>query len=121
MVVYLMSKASLRNVINDKNNDCIEYKLKRQGISYEGKIKALKYKKIFVNKRVDYIYSSDYVSAIDTVKCIFDDRNYIIDERLTNIKIGVNRLSEVPSYFFEQHFYEHSKPVLLYLQTSHFL
>jgi broad specificity phosphatase PhoE len=104
-----MTNSLTNNInINDKNNDRIEYKLKTQELNYKGITEASKYIPYFKKNKINYIYSSDYKSCIDTIKVIFPKRKIIIDKSLTNIRIGINKLSELPNYYFEQHFLDNN-------------
>jgi broad specificity phosphatase PhoE len=104
-----MTNSLTNNInINDKNNDRIEYKIKLQDLNYKGRLETSKYFSYFKKNKVNYIYSSDYKSTIETAKIIFPKRNIIIDKSLTNMRMGITRLSELPSYYFEQHFLDNN-------------
>lgn len=103
--IYLINSSKInKNYINDKNNDNLEYRIKKQGLSYEGKVMAIKCSKIKELQNVDYVYVGDYKSAIETGNIIFPNKNIIIDSNFNMRNIGVTKISQIPNYYNEQHF-----------------
>ena len=103
--IYLINSSKInKNYINDKNNDNLEYRIKNQELSYEGKVLAEKISKIEELKNIDYIYSGNYESAIETANILSHNKNIIVDNNFNIRTIGVTKISEIPSYYNEQHF-----------------
>ena len=105
MEIYLITTPKGKNnYINDKNNDRLEYKLKHQDLDYKGRLQAQSYYNYFHNLKINKIYTSTYQTSLETSKIIFPHRKIIPDPNLDNLRLGITKLSELPSYFLEQHF-----------------
>ena len=103
ITIYLVSNnITNKNYINDKNNDNIEYKIKNSSLNYEGINNAIKLANYF--KKINYIYSSEYNTAIETSNYLSYKLNkkVRIDNRLNLKTIGITKLSQLPNYYHEQ-------------------
>ncbi len=105
ITIYLVSNnIANKRLINDKNNDNIEYRIRNLSLNKEGIDSAIKISKCLDN--INYIYSSTYNTAIETANylSIKFKRKVRLDNRLDLRKIGINKLSELPNYYYEQSF-----------------
>ena len=101
--IYLVSNnITNKNYINDKNNDNIEFKIKKLSLNNNGINNAIKISKLI--KKINYIYSSTYNTGIETANYLSKYRNRTVrlDKRLDLRKIGITKLSELPYYYDEQ-------------------
>ena len=113
ITIYLVSNnITNKNYINDKNNDNIEYKIKNSSLNYEGINNAIKLANYF--KKINYIYSSEYNTAIETSNYLSYklNRKVRIDNRLNLKTIGITKLSQLPNYYHEQSYLDSSYKLL---------
>lgn len=102
--IYLMrhSKAKFdKEYIN--TNESLQLENEKFVLSVEGEELAKKYSKIKELKKLNMIYSSNYVRAISTAKYVCDVNNkpLYIDEDFGERKFGVNSWEELPKDFFD--------------------
>ena len=105
VTIYLISNnITNKNFINDKNNDNIEFRIKKLSLNNTGNNNAIKISKLDYFKNTNYIYSSSYNTAIETSKYLSKkiNRKINIDNRLDLKTIGIIKLSELPNYYYEQ-------------------
>lgn len=105
--IYLITNSNKQNkYINDKNNDNLEYRMACANLNYDGISKAIELSKMKELSNVDYIYTSDYVSAIETANYIakVNKIDIKINKLFRQRRIGINKLTEIPNYYEEQHF-----------------
>ena len=101
--IYLISNnITNKNFINDKNNDNLEFRIKKLSLNNEGINNAIKLSNYF--KNINYIYSSEYKASIETSNYLSNKlkRKVRIDKRLNLKTIGITKLSELPNYYHEQ-------------------
>ena len=101
--IYLISNnITNKNYINDKNNDNLEFRIKKISLNNEGISKAIKLSNYF--KNINYIYSSEYNTSLETSNYLSYklNRKVRIDSRLNLKTIGITKLSQLPNYYHEQ-------------------
>ena len=97
--LYLLRHSKPLRVNNDNSNDSLQVKNEKSCLSQEGeKIAKEKLKDL----KVDIVYSSNYVRAIQTAKYISEDIN-IIDE-LGERVYGINSWDELPENYERKQF-----------------
>jgi len=97
--LYLLRHSKPLRVNNDNSNDSLQVKNEKSCLSQEGeKIAKEKLKDL----KVDIVYSSNYVRAIQTAKYISEDIN-IIDE-LGERVYGINSWDELPEKYERKQF-----------------
>ena len=97
--LYLLRHSKPLRVNNDNSNDSLQVKNEKSCLSIEGEEIA---KEKLKNIKVDIVYSSNYVRAIQTAKYISEDIN-IIDE-LGERVYGINSWDELPEKYERKQF-----------------
>ena len=102
--IYLMnhSKAKMEKEYIH-TNESLQLENEKFILSVEGETLAQHYSKIKQLKKIDIIYSSNYVRSMSTAKYICDVNNkpLYIDESFGERKFGVNNWNEIPNDFFD--------------------
>lgn len=103
-IIYLMnhSKAKMnKEYINTKES--LQLENEKFILSAEGEKLALNYSKLKELKKIDIIYSSNYVRSMSTAKYICDVNNkpLYIDEDFGERKFGVDNWDDIPGDYFD--------------------
>ena len=99
--LYLLRHSKPLRVNNDNSKDSLQVKNEKNSLSLEGEEIA---KEKLKDIKVDIVYASNYVRAIQTAKYISEDIN-VVDE-LGERVYGINSWDELPENYERKQFYD---------------
>ena len=99
--LYLLRHSKPLRVNNDNSKDSLQVKNEKNSLSLEGEEIA---KEKLKDIKVDIVYASNYVRAIQTAKYISEDIN-VVDE-LGERVYGINSWDELPEKYERKQFYD---------------
>ena len=109
MTTIFISRHSqpFRKLLGEYNaNEVEQIRNEKNPLSVDGEKYAEQMSNYSELLNIDVLYSSHYVRAMATAKYIAEKNNLLlnVDERLGERKFGVDKMSELPSNFFEEQF-----------------
>ena len=99
--LYLLRHSKPLRVNNDNSKDSLQVKNEKNSLSLEGEEIA---KEKLKDIKVDIVYASNYVRAIQTAKYISEDIN-VVDE-LGERVYGINSWDELPENYERKQFFD---------------